>query len=173
MLIIFAGLPGAGKTTLSTELARRAGATYLRIDSIEQAMRKSSLGIHPAEDAGYGVGYALAEDNLRLGRTVVADSVNPLELTRNDWRQAAERAGRKAIDIEVICSDPLEHRRRVEIRGSDIVGPTPPSWQDVVDREYHAWTRAPIVIDTASKSVEQSVDELWSRVSGLLPQGAH
>ena len=37
------------------------------------------------------IGYAVAEDNLRLGRTVVADSVNPVKLTRDAW--TVERVG--------------------------------------------------------------------------------
>lgn len=36
-------------------------------------------------DLGYCVAYALAEENVRLGRSVVADSVNPLNLTRDAW----------------------------------------------------------------------------------------
>ena len=92
MLVIFAGLPGTGKSTLANELARRMGATYLRIDSIEQAITESILRIHPVEDAGYLAGYALAEDNLRLGGTVITDSVNPIHLTRTAWLSAAERA---------------------------------------------------------------------------------
>ncbi len=39
MLIIFGGLPATGKTTIAKELARQIGATYLRIDTIEQAIR--------------------------------------------------------------------------------------------------------------------------------------
>jgi predicted kinase len=35
MLIVFAGLPGSGKSSIARELAREIGAIWLRIDSIE------------------------------------------------------------------------------------------------------------------------------------------
>ena len=164
MLVIFAGLPGTGKTTLAHELARRLDAVYLRVDRIERALAESYLEIHPAEDAGYQVGYVVAEDNLRLGRVVVADSVNPIDLTRDAWLQAAARAGHDGIEVEVVCSDAAEHRRRVEGRRSDIAGLKLPSWQDVLDRDYRPWSRDRIVIDTASRTVAQSLDELLNRL---------
>lgn len=160
MLIVFSGLPGTGKTALAGELARSLGAAYLRIDSIEQALINSTRRIYPVEDAGYAAGYAVAEDNLRLGRTVVADSVNPLELTRKAWLNAAERAGCPGIEVEVVCSNREEHRKRIETRISDIPTLKLPTWQDVLAREYHPWTRDHVVIDTAGKSVEQCVNEL-------------
>ena len=43
-LIIFGGLPGTGKTTLARKLANDLGATYLRIDTIERALRGSHVG---------------------------------------------------------------------------------------------------------------------------------
>ena len=55
MLIIFAGLPGTGKTTIARELARQIGAVHLRIDSVEQAIRDSGLLSQPINDAGYRV----------------------------------------------------------------------------------------------------------------------
>jgi tRNA uridine 5-carbamoylmethylation protein Kti12 len=39
MLIVLSGLPGVGKTTIARELASSLKAVYLRIDSIEQALR--------------------------------------------------------------------------------------------------------------------------------------
>ena len=60
--------------------------------------------------------FALAEDNLRAGRTVIADCVNPWPLTRRAWHSVAERAGVAALDVEIVCSDAAEHRRRVESR---------------------------------------------------------
>jgi predicted kinase len=157
MLIILAGLPGAGKTTVARELARQIGAMHLRIDSIEQAIRASATPSQPLNDAGYRVAYAVAEDNLRIGRTVIADSVNPLQLTRDAWLDVARRARVSAVEIEIACSDSSEHRRRVETRITDIPGSPLPSWQDVLAREYHPWDREHLVIDTARRTVEQSV----------------
>ncbi len=173
MLVIFAGLPGTGKSTLANELARRMGATYLRIDSIEQAITESILRIHPVEDAGYLAGYALAEDNLRLGGTVITDSVNPIHLTWTAWLSVAERAGCEGIEVEVVCSDAIEHRKRIESRNSDISGLKLPTWQDVLDREYHPWGRDHFVIDTAGKSVMQCVDELLASLPSLRRQGTN
>jgi predicted kinase len=158
MLIIFSGLPGVGKTAIARELARRIGAVYLRIDAMEQAMRASGVVSGPLNDAGYRVAYAIAEDNLRLGRTVIADSVNPLKLTPDAWRDVARRAQVRAIEIEVICSDTDQHRRRVESRVTDIDGLKLPRWNEVVGREYDTWDRERVVLDTACRTVEENID---------------
>ena len=158
MLVIFGGLPGVGKTVIARELARRIGAVYLRIDAMEQAMRGSGVVSGPLNDAGYRVAYAIAEENLRLGRTVIADSVNPLKLTRDAWRGVAGSAQVRAIEIEVICSDTDKHRRRVESRVTDIDGLRLPTWDEVAGREYDTWDRERVVLDTASRTVEENID---------------
>jgi predicted kinase len=154
MLVIFSGRSGAGKTTIARALARDVNATYVRIDSIEQALREAGVQV---EGEGYAVAYAVAEDNLRQGQCVVADSVNPWPQTREAWRAVAKRAGTTAIDVEIICSDPAVHRARVESRASDIPGHLLPSWQTVLDRDYRLWDLDRLQIDTAYVTVEEAV----------------
>jgi len=156
-LIVFSGLPGVGKSTIARELAREIDAVYLRIDSIEQALRDSAALVEPMNDAGYRVAYALAGDNLALGLTVVADCVNPISITRDAWREIADRLGVHALEVEVRCSDVTEHRRRVESREADVPGLVPPTWEEVAARQYHPWDRDHVVVDTAKQAPEQIV----------------
>ena len=165
MLIVFGGLSGTGKTTIARELARQLGGVHLRIDSIEQALRDYRAGRHSLDDAGYRVAYMVAADNLSIGRMVIADSVNPLPVTRDAWVAVAKRTKTPVVEVEVICSDPDEHRRRTETRVSDIPGLRLPTWQETVSREYHRWDREHLVVDSAHQSVEQSVQMLREAIA--------
>lgn len=154
MLIAFGGLPAVGKSVLAKSLAERIGAVHLRIDTIEQAMR--NVGFEVSGPEGYLAARDLAEDNLRIGHTVIVDSVNPLEITRNYWRETAARLKVELVEIEVICSDEREHRERVESRVSDIPDLVLPTWQQVLDRRYEPWKTAHVV-DTAGRALEDTL----------------
>jgi predicted kinase len=156
MLVVFGGLPGTGKTTISRSLAVRRGAAYLRIDVIEQALQMSGV-LKEVGPAGYVVANALAASNLENGQTVIADCVNPVRESREGWQATATGARKPLIEVEIICSDLVEHRRRVEQRASEIDGLILPTWQDVVDRDYAPWPEPHLIIDTASVSPDQAI----------------
>lgn len=130
-------------------------------------MRDYGLDNDQIGGMGYMVGYAVATENLRLGRTVVADSVNPWQLTRDAWRAAARSASADYLDVEVVCSDEAEHRRRVETRTTDIAGHVLPTWEQVIRREIHAWDHEPLRIDTSAIDVDQAVEQIKNRAAEI------
>ena len=161
VLIVFSGLPGTGKSTIGREVARRLRAVFLRIDAIERPMVAAGW---PVEGVGYEVAHAVATENLRLGLPVVADCVNPWPLTRSAWRAVAERAGATALDVEVVCSDVEEHRRRVERRRVEEPAAGWPSWDEVVSRDYRPWDGDRLVVDIAKLTVDDAVRAIVERV---------
>lgn len=164
MLVVFGGLPGAGKTTISRALAGRIDATYLRIDLIEQAIRSAGVLAGDVGPAGYGVANMLAEANLALGHKVIADCVNPVAASRQAWRDVAVRAGVEMLEIEVVCSDAREHRRRVEDRPPDIPGLAPPTWASVMRLRFEPWDRPHLVLDTSRLAVEEAIAMVGGRI---------
>lgn len=164
MLYIFSGLPGAGKSSLARLLAAERGAAWLRIDTIEQGLRDLSICKAWVGNEGYRLAYRIAADNLRTDLSVVADSCNPIVPTREEWMAVAAENGATPINIEIVCSDRDEHRRRIETRTSEIPGLELPTWNDVTAREYHPWTGEHITVDTAGKTIEQSFEELREKI---------
>ena len=69
----------------------------------------------------------------------------------------AARAGAPSIDVEIVCSDPVVHRRRVDSRVADIPGHVLPAWEDVMERDYRPWEGERLQIDTAHVIVDEAV----------------
>ncbi|WP_206785814.1 AAA family ATPase [Amycolatopsis sp. MtRt-6] len=80
-LVVVGGLPATGKSTISAELARRTGFAFLRVDTIEQAILRST-----ARDAPLGI----------------AGCVDPLAVTRDAWRATGLAAGARVPATEVV-----------------------------------------------------------------------
>jgi predicted kinase len=156
-LIVLGGLPATGKSTIAAALARRTGAVYLRVDRIEQAVVDwTSLG-HPVGPVGYAIAHELAREQLALGQDAIVECVNPAAATRDPWVDTAAGAGAAIVEVELRCSDPTEHRRRVATRGSDVAGLLKPTWSQIGGRDYEPWCRPRLVIDTATSSVAEAV----------------
>ncbi|MFL1379280.1 MULTISPECIES: AAA family ATPase [unclassified Nocardiopsis] len=135
MLIAMAGPPGSGKSTIARALARALRCALLSVDPIEAALWRSGVDRgQPTGLAAYVVAEDLAEEQLRLGHDVVVDAVNDVAAARDQWRSLAERRARPLAFIEVFCSDPAEHRRRLEGRERGIAGFPEPSWESVAAR---------------------------------------
>ena len=164
-LTVVGGLPAVGKTSVCREILRLQAEvqpqsrppTWLRIDTIEQALRDSGemLPGMPA-GAGYYVAAAVARDVLASGGEVLVECVNPLPLTRRLWEETASAAGARFLSVELICSNAAEHRRRAQQRVSDIKGLELPGWQEITRRDYAPWPEADLRLDTARLTVTEA-----------------
>jgi predicted kinase len=166
LLVVFAGLPGSGKSVLARGTADAIGATYLRIDSIESAIAAT---LTPFQDnpVGYVVAEQVAADQLTAGRAVVADAVNGVAAARAGWVALAARTSATLRFVEVQVSDAAEHRRRVESRGPEMPGHVQPTWEQVQRRHYEPWPpelAGRLVIDNTG-----DVTEHIARILSVLP----
>jgi predicted kinase len=167
MLIVLSGLPGTGKTTIAKAFAAKHSAAYVRVDEIEHALKQHLQDGQDIGSAGYLIAFAIAASNLRVGNWVVADCVNPVPESRQGWRGAAHSAaGANILEVEMICSDRLEHRRRVEMRIPDIDGFTLPTWSEVASHHYVAWTEPHLVVDTALTSALDAISAIEKQIEG-------
>jgi predicted kinase len=165
VLVVIGGLPATGKSTIATTLARRTSTSHLRVDRIEQAIVAWSALSHPLGPVGYAVAHALAREQLELGLDLIVECVNPTALTRDGWVGTAKAAGAELVEIEVICSDEDEHRRRAEVRSSDVEGLVKPAWAAITEREYEPWLRRPLVVDSAITSPDSAAQKIASRMA--------
>ncbi|WP_328344233.1 AAA family ATPase [Micromonospora sp. NBC_00421] len=148
LLVVFAGLPGVGKSTLAGQVGVALGAPVLPVDPIERALARHGLTGHGSGLVGYDALAGLAEVQLGLGTSVVVDAVNPVAGARGLWLDLAARAGVPLRLIEVYCGDEAQLRRRVEARhGAD---PLAPTWEQVRQRgeEYEPLIGPRLVVDT-------------------------
>ena len=165
------GLPAVGKSTIATLLGSGTSTPYLRVDRIEHAIVAWSALSHPLGPAGDAVAHALADEQLRLGLDVIVECVNPLPLTRDAWVRTAAAAGAGILEVEVVCSDETEHRRRVQARSSDVEGLMKPAWTAVMNREYEPWGREHLVVDTTTTSAESAARLIASRMTSAKATG--
>src|ERR1700678_3010595 len=90
MLIVVAGLPGSGKSTMAVDLARALDCAVLGVDQAEAAMWRAGVSPSaPTHYAAYLVVAALAAEQLALGHDVIVDAVSGPEPARAQWRELA------------------------------------------------------------------------------------
>ncbi|WP_022880931.1 AAA family ATPase [Gryllotalpicola ginsengisoli] len=152
MLIAMAGLPGAGKSAVATELARMLPAVHLVVDEFEDAMLRAGLrASYETGLAAYLAVEAAARTNLAAGAHVVVDAVNDHPYARGQWERLAQWMRVPLHFVEVVCSDETLHRTRLEGRSRPFQALPEPTWGSLLPRRamLAEWRGERIVLDSA------------------------
>ena len=142
MLIVTAGLPGAGKSTIADVLGEKLGIPVISVDPLESAILSAGIDAdQPTGLAAYLVAETLAGNVLASDRSIIVDAVNAVSPARDQWVALAARHGAALTFIEVVCSDAVVHRERLEARNRNLPHVSEPSWHAVEQSldEYDEW----------------------------------
>ena len=168
MLIVTAGLPGAGKSTIADQIGERLGYPVVSVDPIESAILSAGIDAdQPTGLAAYLVAETIAGAVLALDRSVIVDAVNAVSPAREQWIALAARHDDILKFIEVVCSDSDIHRQRLESRNRRLPHVSEPTWHAVEQSldEYDDWTDASAA---ALRITLDSVEPLESNVERAL-----
>jgi predicted kinase len=170
-LIVLTGLPGSGKTTIAEGVAHKLGYPVFSVDPIESSMlsvgmkRNYTTGL-----AAYRVAQILADENLRLGQSVIIDAVNAVPEARQAWEKLARKYKAKLIIIECVYGDETLHRDRVTARVRRLPGFNELTWQEVQEdrKRYKKWQRKHLILDSADpaeSNISSAIDYIKTHIS--------
>lgn len=137
-LVIFSGLPGAGKSTLAHRLAQELRRPLLCIDDV--------IGEIP-DDAGFSywdsriaILFDLIETQLEIGLDIIVDSVF-MNMDRHHAQQLARKYDAHFLPIYVFVSDDYIWRERVEARFNASIHKDTADWEQIERQRQHfrAW----------------------------------
>ncbi|MBL8160736.1 MAG: ATP-binding protein [Anaerolineae bacterium] len=148
-LILFAGMPGSGKTTLARMVSRRLGVPAFAKDRVQRVLRDHHLADASSGD-GYYIILDLADEQLSLGLSVILDATFPLDHFRTVASEIAARHQARFCAIYCYCSDDAVWRDRMTNRVQYVPGWKPVGWDDVQRMRdyYQPWDDNALFVDS-------------------------
>ena len=164
-LILFSGLPGTGKSTLASRLARELHLPLLCIDDVLGEVPQAP-GIE-FWDSKVAILLRLAEVQLSLDLTVILDSVF-MNMDRHHAQELARKYGARFYPIYVFISEDKVWERRVSERYDEMNNRDVATWERIQRQRAHFRPWAPetaLFIDSL-----ESVDRNYETVLNFVTQ---
>ena len=166
MLVLMKGPPGSGKSTIARELGRRLHWPVIDKDVFRDLLPDELGGL------SYEAMLDLAERQLAMGVSVIADSPLGYGTSYRKALAIVARTGASIAVVECECSDPAEWRRRIESRsGLGLASHHATDWTKV-EAFYGRSDGDPVAIDVPSieidtaRPLEHSVGRILGWLSG-------
>jgi predicted kinase len=171
VLVVMAGLPGTGKSTLAGAVGTRLKLPVVSVDPIESAILSAGIDAdQPTGLAAYLVAETIAESVLASRGGIVVDAVNAVQPAREQWIRLASRHATPVRFLEVVCSDESVHRARLAARGRQLAHLAEPSWHAVEQSldEWEDWEGDTAAVPRLTLDSVQPVDALAERAVAFL-----
>ncbi len=148
-LIVFAGMPGSGKTTLARMVARQLRLPVLSKDRVQRVLRDHHLAPEHTGD-GYYIILDMADEQLALGVSAILDATFPLDHFRTVASEIAARHQARFCAFYCYCSDDTIWQQRMTSRVQYVPGWKPVGWDDVLRMRqyYQPWQDNALHIDS-------------------------
>jgi predicted kinase len=112
-LLQMAGPPASGKSQLAAAIARQRPAVIINSDIVKSVLLDSGVEWKLAGPAAYQTLFALADDLLSQGHSVILDSPSHYAFIPENGARIARERGCRYRFIELLCDDLGELRRRM------------------------------------------------------------
>jgi predicted kinase len=165
-VIIFAGLPGTGKSTLAERVARTILTPVFSSDWLMGGLKPAHAALAKLDRsdflaASFGLLRTLVIRQLMLDQSAIVEEV--MDDTQFVlWRDTADEFAARLSVIECVCSDEAMHRARIEGRTRGI-----PGWHEI-DWDHVERMRAEIPPLTADRLIVDAMESVETNLRRVL-----
>jgi len=155
MLLIMAGLPGTGKSTLARELAPRLGAAILSKDTVRHALFPAELVEYSSTQDDFVIEVLLLTGvyiwSTHPKKTIILDGRTfSSAAQRRHVIEFAERARHPWRIVECVCADEVARTRLSQHDPTHPAGNRTPALYDEVKARWEAIEEPRIIVQTDS-----------------------